>query len=250
MFDKNIELQDKRTTMKTRAIIFNLGSIDRFTADPIQILKASGWNADDDIVEVPELAAQVLPKNRALLQRLFAEEAHYLCCASRPRTLRALLDFGNVNFRSQKVTWLTMPYDEAALKKEHGKPWFPVIDRERCTSCGICHDYCLFSTYTRDDMAAPSMRIQVKNPLNCKTGCPACARLCRSNALIFPFSPEAALNGALAAIGRAGDDALMQAFEADPLKVLAERRQKRRLIDEKKLADAERDSFSGQLPLQ
>jgi len=231
--------------MKTRAIIFNLGSIDRFAADPFQLLKKNGWNADADMVEVAELALQVLPKSRARLQGLFAEEAHYICCASRPRTVRALLDFGNVNFRSKKVTWLAMPYDAAALKKEHGQPWFPVIDRERCTSCGICHDYCLFSTYTRDDMREPALRIEVRNPLNCKAGCPACARLCRSNALIFPFSPEAALNGALEEVGRAGDDALLQAFEADPLKVLAERRQKRRLIDEKKLADAERDSFIG-----
>ncbi|MDD2597913.1 MAG: ferredoxin family protein [Kiritimatiellae bacterium] len=231
--------------MKTRVIIFNLGSIDRFTADPLQVLREGGWSADVDVVEVAELAAQVLPKGRALLQGLFAEEVHYLCCASRPRTVRALLDFGNVEFRSQKVTWITVPYDAGALKKEHGKPWFPVIDRERCTGCGICHDYCLFSTYILDNSCEPASRVEVKNPLNCKAGCPACARLCRGNALIFPFCPEAALNGALDEVGRTGDDALLQAFEADPLKVLAERRRKRRLIDDKKLADAERDSFVG-----
>lgn len=229
--------------MKIRAIIFNLGTLDHFTSDPFQVLKENGWSEGTDVVEVKELAAQVLPKGRALLQGLFAEDARYLCCASRPRAVRALLDFGGVSFRSQKVTWLTMPYEAAALKQEHGQPWYPVIDRERCTGCGICHDYCLFSTYIRDDTHEAALRIDVKNPLNCKVGCPACSRLCRSNAVIFPFCPEAALNGALVEVGRASDDALLQAFEADPLKVLAERRQKRRLIDEKKLADAERDSF-------
>jgi ferredoxin len=142
------------------------------------------------------------------------------------------------------MTWLALEYETAALKSAHGRPWFPVIDRERCTGCGICHDYCLFSAYSRDDSARAELRIQVQNPLNCKTGCPACARLCRSNALIFPFNPEPQINGALEQIVSQPESDLLRAFEADPLKVLEERRRKRRLIDETRLADSEREKFS------
>jgi hypothetical protein len=81
----------------------------------------------------------------------------------------------------------------------------------------------------------------VTNPLNCKTGCPACARLCKSGALIFPFSPDSSINGALEGGESRGASELLAAFEADPMKVLAERRKKRRLIDERKFSEAESD---------
>jgi len=230
--------------MKKKAIIFRIGELDRFSVDPLVVLAANGISSTCDVIEFNDLASAVLQKDHPGLKALFSKEVDYICCASRPRTVRALLDFGGVDFRSKKITWLALDYDTAALKSAHGRPWFPVIDRERCTGCGICHDYCLFSTYSRDDNATAESRIQVKNPLNCKTGCPACARLCKSNALIFPFNPEPEINGALEQIGSQPESDLLKAFEADPMKVLQERRKKRRLIDEQKLADSERDSFS------
>ncbi len=230
--------------MKTKVIIFRLGELDCFTGDPREVLSESGFDSSGELIEFNELAAAALTRGNPALSALFADAAEYLCCASRPRTVRALLDFGGIDFRSKKITWLALDYDPAALKRAHGTPWFPVIDRERCTGCGICHDYCLFSTYIRDDRAAAERRIQVQHPLNCKTGCPACARLCRSNALIFPFNPEPTINGALDVIGSQPESELLRAFDADPMKVLEERRKKRRLMDEQRVADAERDSFS------
>jgi len=71
------------------------------------------------------------------------------------------------------------------------KPWFPVIDRDRCTSCMQCLSFCLFDVY-----AAPRPgRVEVTNPANCKTGCPACARLCPATAIIFPKYHESPING-------------------------------------------------------
>ena len=38
---------------------------------------------------------------------------------------------------------------------------------------------------------------RVVHPAACKTDCPACARICPANAIIFPKSKEERLNGAL-----------------------------------------------------
>lgn len=71
-------------------------------------------------------------------------------------------------------------------------PWFPVIDRERCINCGKCVDFCMFGVYTKDS----SGQVQVTSPANCKTDCPACARMCPRQAIIFPKAKEEPINGA------------------------------------------------------
>ena len=71
-------------------------------------------------------------------------------------------------------------------------PWFPVIDETRCVNCGKCADFCMFGVYEKVDG-----HFHVVHPAACKTDCPACARICPANAIIFPKSGEDRLNGAL-----------------------------------------------------
>ena len=76
---------------------------------------------------------------------------------------------------------------------KHGewKPWFPVIDYDRCTNCMQCLSFCLFGVYGVDT----NQRIQVQNHDNCKTNCPACSRVCPEAAIMFPKYKAGPING-------------------------------------------------------
>ncbi len=71
------------------------------------------------------------------------------------------------------------------------KPWFPVIDYDRCTNCMQCLSFCLFGVYGVDG----ERRIQVQNQDNCKTNCPACSRVCPEAAIMFPKYKAGPING-------------------------------------------------------
>lgn len=71
------------------------------------------------------------------------------------------------------------------------KPWFPVIDYDRCTNCMQCLSFCLFDVYGVDEQK----NIQVRNNDNCKTNCPACSRVCPEVAIMFPKYSAGPING-------------------------------------------------------
>ena len=75
----------------------------------------------------------------------------------------------------------------------HGdwKPWFPVIDYDRCTNCMQCLSFCLFGVYGVDEGG----KIQAQNHDNCKTNCPACSRVCPEAAIMFPKYKSGPING-------------------------------------------------------
>jgi Pyruvate/2-oxoacid:ferredoxin oxidoreductase delta subunit len=77
----------------------------------------------------------------------------------------------------------------ASQSAKHGewKPWFPVIDYDRCTNCMQCLSFCLFGVYGVD----AGKRIQVQNNDNCKTNCPACSRVCPEAAIMFRSTKRA-----------------------------------------------------------
>jgi len=78
-----------------------------------------------------------------------------------------------------------------ARKLEAWKPWFPVIDYDRCTNCMQCLTFCLFEVYGVDK----NDKIQVQNQSNCKTDCPACSRVCPEVAILFPKYKAGPING-------------------------------------------------------
>ena len=91
------------------------------------------------------------------------------------------------------VTALVETERESTQSAKHGewKPWFPVIDFDRCTNCMQCLSFCLFDVYGTDD----DQQIQVQNNDNCKTNCPACSRVCPEAAIMFPKYKSGPING-------------------------------------------------------
>ena len=81
--------------------------------------------------------------------------------------------------------------ETGARKLEAWKPWFPVIDFDRCTNCMQCLTFCLFDVYGVDKQ----QNITVQNQDNCKTDCPACSRVCPEVAILFPKYGKGPING-------------------------------------------------------
>ena len=81
--------------------------------------------------------------------------------------------------------------EQQAARHGEWKPWFPVIDYDRCTNCMQCLSFCLFGVYGVDG----DRRIQVQHEDNCKTNCPACSRVCPEAAIMFPKYKAGPING-------------------------------------------------------
>ena len=81
--------------------------------------------------------------------------------------------------------------ETGAARHTDWKPWFPVIDYDRCTNCMQCLSFCLFGVYGVDS----EKRIQAQNHDNCKTNCPACSRVCPEAAIMFPKYKAGPING-------------------------------------------------------
>lgn len=87
------------------------------------------------------------------------------------------------------------------------KPWFPVIDFDRCTNCMQCLSFCLFDVYG----VTPAGKITVQNENNCKTDCPACSRVCPEVAILFPKYKAGPINGDVVS----DDDVRREAMKVD-----------------------------------
>ncbi|MBL9170827.1 MAG: ferredoxin family protein [Verrucomicrobiales bacterium] len=116
-----------------------------------------------------------------------------------PPVADAASDGSSVRFRDISgqgsdtlLEWVEQTRSEsAAVRPGDWKPWFPVIDYDRCTNCMQCLSFCLFGVYGVDTQS----RIQVQNNDNCKTNCPACSRVCPEAAIMFPKYKTGPING-------------------------------------------------------
>lgn len=108
---------------------------------------------------------------------------------------------GQVQIESRDITGLekervvetveTVRGELGAVRPTDWKPWFPLIDYDRCTNCMQCLSFCLFGVYGVDE----ERRIQAQNHDNCKTNCPACSRVCPEAAIMFPKYKAGPING-------------------------------------------------------
>jgi NAD-dependent dihydropyrimidine dehydrogenase PreA subunit len=69
--------------------------------------------------------------------------------------------------------------------------WYPVVDYSRCQNCLECLNFCLFGVFGIDEQE----RLLIEQPDACRPGCPACARICPSGAIMFPQHLDPAIAG-------------------------------------------------------
>ena len=142
---------------------------------------------------VSDLCKAVVEQD-AVLSEIAAGDAPVVY-ACHPRAVQALFAFsGNPLPDDAELHGILDPAAAApkAPSTQSDPAWYPVLDYSRCTSCGQCHEFCLFGVYEKE----PDGTIRVVNPKSCKNNCPACARICPETAIIFPKCGEAPINGA------------------------------------------------------
>ena len=106
--------------------------------------------------------------------------------------VKSELDFISVKQRSAKevLAEIQIKADSINERRTLWKPWFPVIDYDRCTNCMQCLTFCLFDVYS-----VKESQITVTNEDKCKTDCPACSRVCPEVAILFPKYSKGPING-------------------------------------------------------
>ena len=136
--------------------------------------------------------AQLLNTVRALLDKGYAvSRLHDLPASSADASVVVAPDLATCE-PAQLLESLDKARDERGLPRGGAwKPWFPVIDYQRCTNCMQCLSFCLFDVYG----VATDGKIQVRNQNNCKTECPACSRVCPEVAIMFPKYRHGPING-------------------------------------------------------
>lgn len=154
---------------------------------------AESCNREEAVV-IPDLCRAAAEKDPVLQEMAGSESAVVHAC--HPRAVKALFMHAGhpLPETASVVDHRRDPPGSAAAADDADKPpaWFPVIDYDRCTSCGQCFEFCLFGVYRKESDG----RIRVVHPDNCKNNCPACARICPEAAIIFPKSAETPINGA------------------------------------------------------
>lgn len=176
------------------------------------------------------------------LNRLFdgVDRIHVIACCE--RVVRTVLEQGGVEGLAGRLSCSSvegeMPDDRVSDRLTPGgreelnapegpPPWGPVIDYACCTGCGRCLSFCLFGVYARDAAGA----VKVVKKQNCKDRCPACARVCKERAILFPRSEEAEINGSLSGAERGEEPGVNETAApaaADIYAALAARRMKSR----------------------
>ena len=166
-------------------------------------------NTDAEYEAVPDLCRMCAERDPILQRWIQSDSITIIACY--PRAIKWLFHAAGAPLPSEGVEILNMrclsvediiaALPQSTTSKGQGThrlektgdwvPWFPVIDYERCVNCMQCLNFCLFGTFELSEDG----RVQVKNPANCKTNCPACATACPQRAIIFPKYGDSPVNG-------------------------------------------------------
>jgi NAD-dependent dihydropyrimidine dehydrogenase PreA subunit len=163
---------------------------------PTASLLAAKFNAV--VLHIPFLYD--LSADSLVIQRLrsIPAPAYFLVPLSE-RSVKSLLDYLHIPYADIFETEDAVQIPDGGISDgqvesltETPKPrWYPVIDDAQCTACLECVNYCLFGVYAIGHDSRPV----VDQPDACRDGCPACARVCPSKAIMFPLYEDRVIAG-------------------------------------------------------
>jgi len=64
------------------------------------------------------------------------------------------------------------------------KNWYPIVDVEKCVSCGLCIDHCKKGVYEKGQK-----KPNILAPDNCSFMCECCSKLCPVEAISYYSEP-------------------------------------------------------------
>lgn len=96
-----------------------------------------------------------------------------------------------VRFLDEKKIRNGQPGQVDRVDEPTTKRWYPIIDKNRCTGCLECVNFCLFGVYVIGNGDRPL----VDQPDACRDGCPACSRVCPGRAIMFPMHEDRVIAG-------------------------------------------------------
>ena len=140
------------------------------------------------------------PADHPVIERLrFLPEPTYFLVPLSQRSTRNLLNDLKIPFTEVFETPDDIQMPDGAISggelerfDEFLKPrWYPLIDVSKCTACLECVNYCLFGVYAIGKDSRPF----VDQPDACRDGCPACARVCPSQSIMFPLYEDRVIAG-------------------------------------------------------
>ncbi len=165
-------------------------------------------SSSQDVVCVDDLCAMAAEQNELFAQWTRQDNLVVLACF--PRAVKALFAHAKTelpasatifNLRKQPpekiLSELCQDHHSERISQTiqasgpDWMPWFPVIDYDRCKNCKQCQNFCLFGVYSMTEAGT----VQVSRAHQCKTNCPACARVCPYAAIIFPKYDKSPING-------------------------------------------------------
>lgn len=167
-------------------------------ADGSETAKQLAVKFNTPVLSIPLLYD--FPADNPIIQRLRAlsEPAYYLVPLSE-RAVKNLLNHLHIPYAGIFETPEDVQIPDGGINGgqveqiDDSQPprWYPVVDDARCTACLECVNYCLFGVYAIGNDNRPF----VDQPDSCRNGCPACARVCPSQAIMFPLYEDKIIAG-------------------------------------------------------
>ncbi len=242
--------------MNKETIVCNCKRGGKINIENVDLLKEELQKNNIKYIDVDDLCGTAVTEPEKLQNIFSNKDVTVIGCNE--RALKSLIDYAGIDDKSNisyhhidKIPgdlFSTQENDtsseNAISYSEDWKPWYPVVDYERCSNCLQCLNFCLFGVYTTDDAG----EVKVTQPNNCKDMCPACSRVCPEEAVIFPKHEGSPIDGGESDEKQEKSDLICDIQNNDVYAVLENRRRKQKISllkkDQLKLAEEERKACS------